>query len=81
MSQDQTPAPARPWIRRRTTIAGFVLLALIGWSLAANRWTDRGCDAIPQSYTLVITHFGTPGPGQGCEEEPGGPAYTDHYDG
>ncbi|MGW5352182.1 hypothetical protein ACWERV_16935 [Streptomyces sp. NPDC004031] len=78
-NETPAPAPARPWIRQKTTIAGIVLLVFLGWSLAANRWTDRGCDAIPQSYTLVITHFGTPGEGQGCESEPGGPAYTDDY--
>lgn len=83
MSQDETPtaAPVRPWMRRKTTIAGFVLLVFLGWSLAANRWTDRGCDAIPQSYVLVVTHFGPPGENQGCESEPGGPAYTDDYTG
>lgn len=73
--------PARSWIRRRTTQVGIVLLLFIGWSLAANQWTDRGCDAIPQSYVLVVTHFGTPGDSQGCESEPGGPAYTGDYRG
>lgn len=69
-----------PWIRRKTTITGFVLLALIAWSLAANEWINRNCGTA-QSYGLVIEHFGTPGEKQGCEDEPGGPAYTTDYSG
>lgn len=78
MSQEEKPAT--PWIRRKTTIAGFVLIALIAWSLAANEWIDKDCGTA-QSYGLVITHFGTPGSNQGCEDEPGGPEYTDDYQG
>ena len=80
MSESETTAPAKPWLRRKTTIAGFVLIALVAWSLAANQWIDRGCGTA-QSYGLVISHFGTPGEHEGCESEPGGPAYTDDYDG
>ncbi|WP_433893012.1 hypothetical protein [Streptomyces sp. CA-111067] len=80
MTDTERPAPT-PWIRRRTTQAGIVLLLFLIWSLAARQWTDKGCDAIPQSYVLSVTHFGTPGSTQGCETEPGGPAYTDDYDG
>jgi hypothetical protein len=77
-----TPAPAeKPWIRRRTTQAGIVLLLLLVWSIAAQRWADKGCDLMPQSYGLVVTHFGTPAGNEGCESEPDGPAYTDQYGG
>lgn len=74
------PAPATPWLRRKTTIAGFVLLLGIVWTLAAQQWQDKDCGA-GQSYGLVISHFGTPGANEGCESEPGGPEYTDQYDG
>lgn len=75
------PAPAAtPWIRRKTTIAGIILLAFIAWTLAAQDWSDRGCGTM-QGYGLVVSHFGTPGASEGCESEPGGPAYTDQYDG
>lgn len=81
MTDTERPAPAAtPWIRRRTTIAGFVLLLFLAWTIAAQRWTDRDCGTM-QGYGLVIEHFGPPGTGEGCESEPGGPAYTDQYDG
>lgn len=86
MSPDETPAPApaaparTPWIRRRTNQAGLALLLLLLWSLAANTWQDKGCDRL-QSYGLVISHMGTPDHYEGCESEPGGPEYTDDYDG
>lgn len=67
-----------PWIRRRPTQIGFILLLLLGWTLLANQWSSKGCDLMPQSYGLVITH-GTPDHYEGCESEPGGPAYTDNY--
>ncbi len=70
----------KPWIRRRTTQAGIVLLLLIVWSLAASQWQDKDCGTA-QSYGLVVSHFGTPGHFEGCESEPGGPAYTDDYEG
>lgn len=82
MSQDETPAaPVRPWIRRRTTQVGVVLLVFLVWSVVAGRWQAKGCDAIPQSYVLALTHFGAPGHTEGCEDEPGGPEYTDDYNG
>jgi hypothetical protein len=74
------PAPAKPWLRRKTTIAGFVLLLGIAWTLAAQQWTDKGCGTA-QGYGLVVSHFGTPEHYEGCESEPGGPEYTDNYDG
>lgn len=74
------PRAEKPWLRRRTTIAGFILLALIAWTMAAQRWSDKGCGTM-QGYGLVVSHFGTPGENDGCESEPGGPVYTDQYDG
>lgn len=67
----------KPWIRRRTTHVGIVLLVFLLWSLAARQWTDHGCDAFPQSYGLAVSHLGTPGDNQGCEDG----AYTDDYQG
>jgi hypothetical protein len=89
MSPDETPAPAptpaaparTPWIRRGANRAALALLLFLLWSLAARQWTDKGCNAIPQSYVLTITHFGPPASYEGCESEPGGPEYTDDYDG
>lgn len=75
-----TDKPSRPWIRRRTTQVGILLLLLIAWSLAANQWIGKGCDT-GQSYGLVISHFGTPAQYEGCESEPGGATYTSDYDG
>lgn len=80
MSDTKRPTADRPWIRRRSTQAGFVLLLFIAWTLAAQQWGDKGCGS-GQSYGLVITHFGTPGHYEGCESEPGGPEYTDDYAG
>lgn len=73
-----TPAPPKPWLQRRTTQAGIVLLLLMAWSLAANQWSDKGCQAFPKSYVLVVQHFGTPDHYQGCDEYGD---YTDNYDG
>lgn len=75
-----TERPVKPWLKRRTTQAGIVLLLFIAWSLAASQWQDKGCDTA-QSYGLVISHFGTPDHYQGCEFEPGGPVFTDDYQG
>jgi hypothetical protein len=75
-----TPGADKPWMRRRTTIAGFVILLLLAWTIAAQRWTDKGCGTM-QGYGLVVTHFGTPGASEGCESKPGGPVYTDQYSG
>jgi hypothetical protein len=67
----------RPRITRRTKYT-LVVLILIVWTFLAGQWTDKGCDYIPQSYGLVLTH-GTPDHDEGCEPEPGGPEYTDQY--
>jgi hypothetical protein len=72
------PAPARRWWQSRTNQAGIALLLFLAWSIAANSWTDKGCDAFPQSYSLVVTHFGTPDHYQGCDEYGD---YTDDYAG
>ncbi|WP_333767752.1 hypothetical protein [Streptomyces sp. IBSBF 2435] len=77
MSENERPA--KPWIRRRSSQLGIALLLFMVWSLAANQWIERGCGTA-QSYGLVVTHFGEPAANQGCESEPGGPAYTDQYD-
>jgi hypothetical protein len=44
----------------------------------ANSWTEKGC-TLPQGYMFVISHGGRPDRDQGCEDEPGGPGYTDQY--
>ncbi len=44
----------------------------------AGSWSDKGC-SMPQGYVFVISHGGSPDSDQGCEDEPGGPAYTDQY--
>jgi predicted small secreted protein len=75
-----TDTATKPWIRRKTTIAAFILIALVAWTLAAQSWSDKGCGTM-QGYGLVVSHFGTPDLYEGCEDEPGGPAYTDDYDG
>jgi hypothetical protein len=67
----------KPRFTRNTKIV-TVLAILIVWSALASGWTDKGCDFIPQSYGLVLSH-GTADPDEGCESEPGGPAYTDNY--
>ena len=72
---DTTP---KPRLTRNTRIV-LVLVVLLIWTALASGWTDKGCGFIPQSYSLVLTH-GTPDPDEGCESEPGGPAYTDRYD-
>jgi len=75
-----TPAPApRRWLQHRRNQLGIALLLLLAWSFAANQWTEKGCDAFPQSYGLTITHFGEPAENEGCEDESGGPQYTDQY--
>jgi hypothetical protein len=69
---------ARSWrpTRMQKTIAAVVLL--IAWTMMANSWADKGC-TLPQGYSFVISHGGTPDHDQGCEDEPGGPEYTDQY--
>lgn len=77
MPEPEAPAPSRPWIQRRTTKAGIVLLLLIAWSIASNQWVAKDCGTW-QSYGLVISHFGTPDHYEGCDEYGD---YTDDYDG
>ncbi|MFI8962061.1 hypothetical protein ACIGO8_08090 [Streptomyces sp. NPDC053493] len=64
-------------LSRNTKIVA-VLVALLVWTGLASGWTDKGCDFVPQSYFLVISH-GTPDSDEGCEPEPSGPEYTDRY--
>ena len=70
-------ALARPRLSRRAKVV-TVLLLLIVWTALAGQWENKGCDLVPQSYGLVLTH-GTPDHWEGCEDEPGGPQYTDRY--
>lgn len=74
----ESERPTRRWWSYRRNKMGVILLLFIAWSLAANQWTDKGCKAIPQSYGLVISHFGTPDHYQGCDEYGD---YTDNYGG
>ena len=37
----------------------IVVLALIIWTALAGQGADKGCDLVPHSYSLVLTH-GTP---------------------
>jgi hypothetical protein len=68
-------APRR--LSRSTKIVA-VLVFLIGWTALASGWTDKGCDYVPQSYTLVLVH-GTPDANEGCVEDAYGTSYTDRY--
>ncbi|RSS59797.1 hypothetical protein [Streptomyces sp. WAC01280] len=67
----------RPRFTRTTKIV-TVLAVLILWTALASGWTDKGCNYIPQSYFLVLSH-GTADSDEGCESEPSGPVYTDNY--
>lgn len=71
------PQPAR-WRPTRRTKFVIAALLFIVWTLLAGQWDEKGCDFIPQSYGLVLTH-GTPDRFEGCDDEPGGPTYTDDY--
>ncbi|MFC7929159.1 hypothetical protein [Streptomyces cinereoruber] len=62
----------------RTTKTILALVALVIWTALAGNWTSKGCGFVPQSYLLVISN-GTPDAHEGCEDEPGGPRYTDTY--
>lgn len=73
-----TDRPARRWWQYRRNQAGVILLLFIAWSLAANQWTAKGCNAIPTSYILTVSHFGTPDHYQGCDEYGD---FTDDYQG
>jgi hypothetical protein len=77
MSDTERPDTPRPWIQRRTTQVGIVLILLVAWTLAAQQWQDKDCGA-GQSYGLVISHFGTPDHYQGCDEYGD---FTDDYAG
>lgn len=70
------PAPPKPWIKRGANQLGVALLLLLAWSVAANSWTDKGCQTFPKGYVLVLQHFGTPSHDQGCDEYGD---YTDNY--
>ncbi|MEU6416044.1 hypothetical protein [Streptomyces spiralis] len=66
------------WRPSRTQKIIAALLLLLVWTAVANTWTNKGC-TLPQGYAFVITHGGSPDHDQGCEDEPGGPVYTDRY--
>lgn len=76
MSTDER---ARPRISRSAKYT-LIVFGFLAWTILANQWSEKGCDLVPQSYVLVLTH-GTPDHWQGCESEPGGPQYTDQYAG
>lgn len=67
----------RGWRPTRNQKIVAVLVLLLVWTVAAGRWTDKGCQ-MGMSYRLVLTH-GAPERYEGCEDEPGGPEYTDDY--
>ncbi|WP_189963407.1 hypothetical protein [Streptomyces violascens] len=73
-------APGRRWPLKRSTTIVLACLLLILWTAVAGQWADKGCRFVPDSYALVIGH-GTPDRTEGCESEPGGPQYTDNYQG
>ncbi|MFI8186497.1 hypothetical protein ACIF70_39320 [Actinacidiphila glaucinigra] len=74
-----TDTVRQPRISRKTKYT-LMVVALIAWTFLANQWAGKGCDLVPQSYGLVLSH-GTPNGSEGCETEPGGPEYTDQYAG
>jgi hypothetical protein len=76
MTDAEAPAP-RPWIHRHSTALMVAALLLLGWSILANQWKDKGCGMLPQSYVMVVSH-GTPDHWQGCDEYGD---YTDQYGG
>ncbi|MFF7211825.1 hypothetical protein ACFZAU_15040 [Streptomyces sp. NPDC008238] len=53
-------------------------IAAAGWTFLASQWSGKGCDFVPQSYALVISH-GMPANGEGCKAQSDGPQYTDQY--
>jgi len=53
--------------------------AAVGWTFLASQWSGKGCDFVPQSYALVVSH-GMPTNSEGCKAETDGPQYTDKYD-
>jgi len=77
MLDEPTPTPTpRRWLQHRRNRLGIALLLLLAWTFAAQQWTDKGCGAFPQSYGLVVSHFGTPDHFEGCDEYG---EYTDDY--
>ncbi len=54
--------------------------AAVGWTFLASQWSGKGCDFVPQSYALVLSH-GMPNGAEGCKAETDGPQYTDQYGG
>ncbi|MEV5063827.1 hypothetical protein AB0K94_22415 [Streptomyces sp. NPDC053794] len=68
----------RGWRPSRTMKIVAVIVVLIAWTAMANSWTDKNC-TLMQGYRFVISHGGSPDRDQGCEDEPGGPEYTDQY--
>lgn len=72
-----TDSERRGWKPTRTQKIVAVLVLAIAWTVMAGQWADKGC-GLPQGYSLVIQH-GTPDRDEGCEDEPGGPTYTDGY--
>jgi hypothetical protein len=67
----------RGWRPTRTQKIIAVLVLLVVWTVAAGRWTDKGC-RLGESYRLVLTH-GAPERYEGCVKESGGSEYTDDY--
>ncbi|WP_030188140.1 hypothetical protein [Streptomyces violaceorubidus] len=68
----------RGWRPTRNQKIVGVLVLLLVWTVAANRWTDKGCQ-LGQSYRLVVTH-GAPERYEGCVEEGRDRVeYTDDY--
>jgi hypothetical protein len=79
MLRGMSESVRRGWRPSRTQKIVGVLVLLVVWTTAAGRWTDKDC-GLGQSYGLVLTH-GAPERWEGCEDEPGGPEYTDDYEG
>lgn len=67
----------RGWRPTRAQKIVAVLVLVLVWTVAANRWTDKDC-RLGESYRLVLTH-GAPERWEGCESGPGGSEYTDDY--
>jgi hypothetical protein len=73
MPDDDKPQPRR--LKRSTKIV-LVLIALIVWTGFAAPWSSKGCNLIPQSYFIALTH-GNPERWEGCS----GGVYTSDYQG
>jgi hypothetical protein len=78
MSENRVDGRERGWRPTRNQKIVAVVVLLLVWTVAANRWTDKDC-RLGESYRLVLTH-GAPERYEGCESEPGGGSeYTDDY--